>query len=133
MRRKIHCLIGAVGLLLLVSFYSSAQTPTRIKFRPGAISADVTGTLKSFSSIRRYVIRVRSGQTIRTEQIGGQGKPITISLADPDGAEVGDADASCNSRREFAPTHAGDYQIEVIECRKAEPWRGRFTFRVTVR
>jgi hypothetical protein len=133
MKGKISCLIGVVSLLLFLSCFVSAQAPTRIKFRRGAISADVSGTLNSFNSIRRYVIRVRSGQTIRTEQIGGDHRPITISLTDPNEEDAGDSDASCNNRREIAPTKAGDYHIEVIECRKAEPWRGRFTFRVTVR
>ncbi|MFX5302173.1 hypothetical protein ABTD13_18150, partial [Acinetobacter baumannii] len=58
---------------------------------------------------------------------------ISISLKDPDGRDAGDSDASCNARKEVTPTVAGDYRIEVIECRKAEPWRGRFTIRVTVR
>jgi hypothetical protein len=77
------------------------------------------------------VIKVRTGQTIRTEQIGGV-HPITIFISDPNGEGVGDSDASCNNRREITPTVAGDYQIQVVECQKADAWRGRFRFRVTV-
>ncbi len=122
-----------LGLILLTPSFAFAQSKTRIKFRRGAVSASVSGTLKSFQSKRVYVIRVREGQTLQTEQVGGTSRPITISVRDVNGNEVGDADASCNSRREVSPTIAGDYTIEVVECRKADPWNGRFTFRVTVR
>ena len=121
----------AALLFILVPIISHAQT--RINFRRGAVSANVSGTLNSFRSKRTYRIRVRDGQTLTTRQIGGSSRPITIFVKDPDGNEVGDSDASCNNRREITPTVAGNYTIEVIECRKADPWRGRFTFRVTVR
>ena len=108
------------------------QTLQRIKFQRGAVSKEVTGTLYSHWNTRTYFIRVRAGQTLRTEQVGGT--PITITITDPNGTHLeGDADASCNNRHEVSPTKAGDYRIGVIECRKAEPSRGRFTFRVTVR
>jgi hypothetical protein len=122
-----------VGLILIICTTALAQTPTRIKFRRGAVSANVSGTLNSLTSKRVYTIRVREGQTLRTEQVGGASRRITIFMKDPNADEVGDLDASCNNRREISPTLSGDYIIEVIECRKADPWRGRFTFRLTVR
>ena len=125
-------LIAAVIAALLTS-NALAQQTTRIKFRRGAIHADVSGTLNSFRSKRVFVIKVRDGQTLRTEQLGGASRRITIFVKDATGNEVGDADASCNDRKEVSPTVAGDYTIEVVECQKADPWRGRFTFRVTVR
>ena len=125
-------LIAAVIAALLTS-NALAQQTTRIKFPRGAIHADVSGTLNSFRSKRVFVIKVRDGQTLRTEQLGGALRRITIFVKDATGNEVGDADASCNDRKEVSPTVAGDYTIEVVECQKADPWRGRFTFRVTVR
>ena len=125
--------IALLTLLLVISPAAFSQTTTRIKFRSGAVKADVSGTLNSYRTKRLYVIRVRDGQTLRTEQTGKGSRPITVSVKDPHGNEVGDSDASCNNRREISPTEAGDYTIEVIECRKADPWKGRFTFRVTVR
>jgi hypothetical protein len=122
-----------VLLLLAISSTALAQTSTRIKFRRGAVHADVSGTLNSFRSKRTYLIKVRAGQTLQTEQTGGSSRPITIYVKDSNGNDVGDSDASCNNRREISPTEAGDYKIEVVECQKADPWRGRFTFRVTVR
>ena len=108
------------------------QAPERIKFQRGSVSSEVTGTLNSYGNVRTYLIRVRKGQTIRTEQISGSS--ISITITDPNGTDVeGDSDASCNNRRKISPTVAGDYYIEVVECRKADEWRGRFTFRVTVR
>lgn len=126
-------LISIVAILLLLSSASFAQTATRIKFARDAVRANVSGTLNSYRTKRVYVVRVREGQTLRTEQAGSSAGPITIFLKDPNGSDVGDSDASCNNKREISPTQAGDYRIEVVECRKADPWRGRFTFRVTVR
>ncbi len=126
-------LIPIVAILVIFSSVSLAQTTTRIKFRRGAVRADVSGNLNSFKGKRTFVIRVREGQTLRTEQIGGASRRITIFVKDAAGNEAADSDASCNDRKEVSPTVAGDYTIEVVECRKADPWRGRFTFRVTVR
>lgn len=119
--------------VLFVSCAAELNAQTRIKFARGAVRADVSGTLNSFRGKRTYVIRVRPGQTLRTQQIGGTSRRITISILDPAGNDVSDSDASCNNRKEISPTEAGDYTIEVVECQKADPWRGRFTFRVTVR
>ena len=109
----------------------SAQTPTRIKFARGAVSASVTGKLTGFSDKKTYVIKVRAGQTLRTRQTGKN--YITISIKDPNGDDVSDADASCNDRKEVTPTVAGDYVLTVVQCQKADEWRGTFRFRVTVR
>lgn len=125
--------LALLGLMLFVSSTALAQTPTRIKFRRGAVHADVSGTMTGPTSTRTYVIKVRAGQTLRTEQLGDSPRRITIFVKDPAGNDIGDSDASCNHRREVSPTEAGDYRIEVVECLKADPWRGRFTFRVTVR
>ncbi len=131
-RRPIRALV-LVGLILGILSIAGAQTSARIKFRRGAVKAQVSGTLNSFRSKRVFVIKVRDGQTLTTEQIGGARRPITIFIKDGNGNDVADADASCNSRKEISPTEAGDYTIEVVECQKADPWRGQFTFRVTVR
>ncbi len=125
--------IVLVLLLGVASAVVSSQTPTRIKFSRGSVKAKVSGTLNSYRSMRVYVLRVRAGQTLTTEQIGSSARRVTIFVKDPNGNDVGDSDASCNNRREISPTEAGDYTIEVVECRKADPWRGGFTFRVTVR
>jgi hypothetical protein len=133
MKRRFLLIVVSVALLLSALSALQAQPPTRIKFSRGAVRANVSGTLNSYRGKRVYVIRVREGQTLKTEQTGDSPRRITIYVKDPAGNGVGDSDASCNSRREISPTVAGDYTIEVVECRKADPWRGRFTFRVTVR
>ena len=123
----------AAVILILCATIADLHAQTRIRFPRGAVRTDVSGTLNGYRGRRIYLIRVRSGQTLRTQQIGGSARPITISVKDRDGNYVGDSDASCNARKEISPTVAGDYTIEVVECQKADPWRGRFTFRVTVR
>ncbi len=126
-------LVSLIAVAFLVLLSDTAAAQTRITFARRAVSASASGTLNGFRSKRVFVIRVREGQTLRTEQIGGRSRPVTISIKDPTGNDVGDSDASCNNRREIPATEAGDYTIEVVECRKADAWRGRFTFRVTVR
>ncbi|MEO8572986.1 MAG: hypothetical protein ABI481_03380 [Pyrinomonadaceae bacterium] len=125
--------LALLGVILVISSIAVAQTSTRIKFKRGSTRATVSGTLNNFKSKRTYLIKVRGGQRLKTEQTGAATRRITIFVKDPYGNDVGDSDASCNNRREIAPTEAGDYTIEVVECQKADPWRGRFTFRVAVR
>jgi hypothetical protein len=130
MRTFARTLLAASFIFLLVGF-ASAQKATRIKFAHGATSKVVSGTLNGYKDKRNFVIRVRAGQTLRTEQIGAH--EITIFIADPSGTDTDNSDASCNNRREVTPTVAGDYHIQVVECMKADRWKGTFRFRVTVK
>lgn len=125
-------LITVVSFLVIFSVEAFAQRATRINFRRGARSALVAGKLSGYRDSRNYVIRVRAGQTLRTEQIGDR-HDITIYIHGPSGEDVGDSDASCNNRREITPTVAGDYKVQVVECQKADAWRGKFKFKITVR
>lgn len=131
MKKLIAAAVLMFGFFLMVST-ASAQPATRINFRRGARSAVVSGTLNSYRGKRNYVIRVRRGQTLSTGQVGDR-HDITIYIQGPNGEDVGDSDASCNNRREITPTVAGDYRIQVVECQKADAWRGTFRFKVTVR
>ena len=117
---------------LALSSSSFAQKISRISFAKGAISAIVTGNLNGYRQTKTYRIRVRAGQTLSTEQVGDP-HDITIFIQGPKGEDIGDSDASCNNRREVTPTVAGDYTISVVQCRKADAWKGQFKFRVTVK
>ena len=123
--------IAALAMIVALAAAFEAQTPSRIKFARGAVSANVTGRLAGYSDTKTYIIKVRAGQTLRTQQTGKN--YVTISIKDPNGEDVGDADASCNDRKEVRPTVAGDYTLTVVQCQKADEWRGTFHFRVTVR
>lgn len=103
--------------------------PTRIVFKKGATKAVVTGKLRGYKSSAEYVIRLRAGQTFKV----GSDKSITLTILDPSGEDVMDRDLGCNGRAEIAPTVAGDYRILVVECRKADPWRGTFKLAVSVK
>lgn len=120
------------AVVAAAAFPAIGQRVVRIRFARGATGAVIAGALNGFRDSRTFVIRVRAGQTLRTSQVGNS-HPITIYIVDPRGEGVGESDASCNDRREITPTIAGDYKIRVVECQKADPWRGRFRFRVTVR
>lgn len=120
------------GTICLGASVAIGQKTTRIRFSKGATKTTISGTLNGYRSRRGFVIKVRRGQTLSTTQVGDS-HAITIYIKSPAGEEVGDSDASCNNRREIAPTVAGDYRITVVECQKADAWKGRFRFRVTVR
>jgi plastocyanin len=130
--KKLIVVAAFIFCLAFLALSAPAQRPTRITFARRATSAIASGTLNSYRSSKTYVIRVRAGQTLRTEQVGGL-HDITIYITPPSGEDVGDSDASCNNRHEITPTEAGDYRIIVVECKKADAWRGQFKFRVTVR
>jgi hypothetical protein len=121
----------AVFLLLMTTF---AYSQTRITFKRGAKQMVVTGNLNSYKSSKVFVIHVRSGQTLRTEQseTDAPDHHITVSITAPNGEDVTDSDASCNNQKEVSPTRAGDYRIEVYECMKADAWRGKFKLKVRV-
>ena len=131
--KKLNFAVLAMTLVAIFSLASYGQRAARIKFARGATSAVASGNLNSYRGTKSFVIRVRAGQTLRTSQIRSAANPVTVYIKDPSGEDVGDSDASCNNRREISPTTAGDYRIEVVECRKADPWRGSFRIRVTVR
>lgn len=122
-------------VLILLAFIAVpdiyGQKSQRITFKRGAKSAVVSGSLSSFKGQKVYVIRVRAGQILRTEPIGSH-PPITIAVLDPNGEIAADSDASCNNRKQTESTVAGDYKLIVTECRKADPWRGSFRFKVWV-
>lgn len=122
----------AVVILTMGAVSVSAQKTTRITFKRGARSAVVTGTLNGFRGHRSFVIRVRAGQTMTTENIGTN--YITLAIAGPPGSNYEqDMAADCHDRNEISPTDAGDYKITVTECEKADPWKGTFKFRIKVR
>jgi hypothetical protein len=134
MRKQIQILIVA-GIVLFLSASVFGQNATRVKFGKGATWAIVTGSLNGFKSRKVFVIRVREGQTLNTEQIKSEASTryITVSIESPSGADVTDMDASCNNLKEVTPTEAGDYKITVVECQKADAWRGSFKLKITVK
>lgn len=120
-----------VSVLAILSTAAFGQK-TRINFARGAKSAVVTGTLNGYKSHKTFVIRVRKGQTLTTENVGKN--YITIGVEAPPGSSYEqDMAADCHSNNEVTPTAAGDYTITVSECMKADRWRGTFKMRVKVK
>jgi hypothetical protein len=126
-------LLSVISLILfaVAAEAAFAQKAQRITFKRGAKQATVRGTLYSYKGQRVYLVRVRAGQILKTEQVG-EGHAITIAVLGPDGEIAADSDASCNNRKQTEETVAGDYKIIVSECSKADPWRGTFKFKVRV-
>lgn len=130
MKRTIQ-ILSLISVVFFLSLAVSAQT--RVNFAPGATSKTMTGQMNSFNSIRVYIIRVKAGQTMAIEQVGGGSRSITISeILDPAGNDVSDMDMSCNSRKEVELTKSGDYRITVRECIKVDEWRGTYKLRFQV-
>ena len=110
----------------------SAQRATRVNFRRGAHSAVVTGYLSSYRQSKTFLIRVRAGQTMKVEGIGVHA--VSTFLEGPPGSNYQqDMAADCHSYADVDRTDAGDYKLTVQECAKADPWRGTFRVRITVR
>jgi len=127
--KKLILIAFAIATLSICSAAISAQV-TRISFARGATSKVVTGTLNGWKSHRRYVIRVKKGQTLTTEAVKNF---ITIGVEAPPGSTYEqDMAADCHDKNDVSPTARGDYRITVTECKKAVRWRGTFKFRVTV-
>jgi hypothetical protein len=129
--RKVFTIFILSAIIGLCSAAVSAQRPVRITFAKGQKTKVITGTMNGYRSIRNYVIRVRKGQVLTTEAVK---QYITIGVEAPPGSDYEqDMAADCHDRNEVTPTAAGDYQISVTECKKADAWRGTFKFRITVK
>ena len=131
--KKIFKFFAVAVILLITATFAFSQQ--RITFKRGTNQAIVTGNLYGYKGKKVFVIRVRRGQTLRVEQIkpDSSNRYVTLSIKAPNGEDVTDSDASCNNRKRISPTRAGDYRIEVYECQKADPWRGRFRLKVTAK
>ncbi len=128
--KKVIISAGIFALVVLGAIAASAQT--RITFKRGATSAVVTGYLRSYKDHKTFVIRVRKGQVLHTSNVGAH--HITLGIEGPPGSGYEqDMAADCHSENDIDPTAKGDYVIEVTECLKADPFRGRFRLRITVR
>ena len=112
---------------------NSQDSAQRIVFQPGAVSANVIGKLDGFDQELSYVIQVNGGQTMSIKQVDAGEHRITLNIIDPTGEDVTDMDLGCNGSKTVTPTVAGDYNIRVNECMKADPWNGEFTLAITVK
>lgn len=111
----------------------AAGKAERIKFARGAVSATVTGKLADFDGEKNYVIGVGKGQTMTVEQVKAGSNPVTLGITAPNGEDASDMDLSCNGSKKVSPTMAGDYTINVHECTKADPWKGSYKLKITVK
>lgn len=105
----------------------------RIKFAKGAVSTTVSGKFSGFDDQKSYVIGVGKGQTMTVEQVKAGNKRVTLGITAPNGEDVSDMDLSCNNSKKVSPTVAGNYTINVRECMKADPWKGSYSLKVTVK
>ena len=119
----------ALALILICYTAGFARPVKRIKFPKGATKVVVTGTLNGHKDSQTFLLRVNKGQTLKVSSP----QYVTLTVLDPAGEDQVDRDASCNSRAEISPTVAGDYKIVVVECLKADPWKGNFKLSVTVK
>ena len=119
-----------ITLLIAIFALPAFAKPTRIKFKRGATSTTVNGTMSSYNSKRVYVIRVRDSQTLTVQDIGKHA--VSIYIQGPPGSVEQDLAADCHGQSEL-PTTKGDYTITVEECKKVDEWKGSFKFKITVK
>ncbi|MBK8451826.1 MAG: DUF3828 domain-containing protein [Thiofilum sp.] len=136
-KRKGGCWVGKQAEICALDkkqATKSASKVERIQFAKGASSTTVTGKLADFDSEQNYVLGVGKGKTLTIEQLDSKSDgSISIYITDPKGENANDMDLSCHSKAIVKPTIAGDYNIQVVECKKADPWSGKFAFRVIVK
>ena len=133
MKKYFISLIFALTILSL-PFNVFGQKVQRIKFKKGATSAIVTGSLKNYKDKLRYVIDLRAGQSLEIEQIGKAGNHyVSVYFTALKGEDDGGLDASCHSNYRLEKTVAGDHKFEVVECQKADKWKGTFKLKITVK
>ena len=131
MNRTCVVLIAILTTMFLAALGAEAQTPTRVNFERGLDRTVLTGTLHGYGDRKSFVLRVRKGQKLTTQNAGKN--YITVDIVPPKGsAYEPDLAADCHDHHDVHPTAAGDYVIRVVECRKADSWRGTFKLRVTV-
>lgn len=121
-------ILSALFLMIFGAQYTFAK-PIRIVFKKGATKATVSGYMRGYKSKAEYVIRLRAGQTLNVNS----NKMITLSITDPLGEDATDYDLGCNGKKSISPTIAGDYKITVVECQKADAWRGKFNLNISAR
>lgn len=131
MNKLIFALLGALFVVGL-SVSTNAQAPMRVNFERGMDRTILTGTLRGYADKKSFVLRVKKGQRLTTQNIGKN--YVTVEIVPPKGSKwEPDLAADCHDHHEVNPTAAGDYVIRVTECRKADRWRGTFRVRVVVR
>ncbi len=127
MRKSI--LILSIFILLTLAPDVFGQKTQRVNFKRGATSAIADGYLKSYKSSKTYVVHLRKGQRLK---VSGN-RSLTLTILNPTGEDVMDRAANCNGAADISPTVAGDYKIEVVECMKADAWRGTFKLKISVK
>ncbi|HPY39431.1 MAG TPA: hypothetical protein PLM98_02840 [Thiolinea sp.] len=135
-KRKGACWVGKNAKICATDKAKPSPKPatvTPIKFTHGASSATVTNDFLGFDEEHQYSVAVSKGQSMMVEQINPGEKRTTIWLTDPKGGDASDADLSCNNKKQVKPTLAGTYLIKVSECMKADPWKGSYTLKITVK
>ena len=135
MRKGLLILSVFVLLALAAAPDAPGQKKQRVNFKPGAVQTTISGKLNNYKDRKVYVVKVRKGQTLNTEQIKSDASThyVSVEITSPAGKDVSDSDASCNDVKEVGPTVAGDYRITVYECQKADAWRGSFKLRISVK
>lgn len=106
----------------------------RVSFVAGADHAVITGNLSGFDDAQYFVVNAAKGQTMTVEQLDQQGGGrVSLYVTAPNGGDANDMDLSCHSSANVSPTAAGDYAIKVVECQKADPWKGVYGIKVTIK
>lgn len=130
--KKTICAVLLMFLMIISSTESFAAKPKRVKFAKNATEKIIKGTMKSYKSGAEYLISVKAGQTLVVKQENRDNHYISLIITAPNGEDVTDSAANCNSNKTISDTIAGDYKISVKECLKADAWRGGYQIKFKV-
>lgn len=131
--RAMQTLLMITMLGLLSSQGTASSKVRRIKFKPGATTANVTGRLNGWKDQERFVIRLRAGQTMHLSvEAKCEDCYAEIGVESPAGSNDEVDTAMCLCMVEVTKTAAGDYFITIGENRKGGKWKGSYVLTVMV-
>jgi hypothetical protein len=106
-----------------------ANQEQRIRLKPGATEARVTGRLTPKNGEMRYVIRGEAGQRL-TVTLTGPG-PFSAEVISPSGKQEGQPGGGVFFDNRL--TETGDYRIRITEGNRGEKRSVRFVLKIQLR
>jgi arylamine N-acetyltransferase len=131
---KYSLMFIAAIVLLVVACGAYGQSGSRpVRFKAGTTETTVSGSLRTKKSGQTYLVRVKKGQSLHAEQANERGQSIRLTILDPNGTDVTDHSASCDSSETVDSTVAGTYKLIVSNCEKADFSKGSYKLKIEVK
>lgn len=115
--------LAMLASVLLAVPAEAADRTVAVKFKPGAVGATQTGSIKGYDTVT-YVAGARAGQVMQVLFSGKGSIACYFNVVGPDGGEALFDGASKGNEFGANLTASGDYRIQVYQMR-VEARRGK--------